>query len=75
MKLHHQQSLIEAIRLHPFRTHSRKTEAVVHCSRLQCFEKKAAECRQSLTFTGEEEVEEEEEGGGGDTMHHASSKK
>lgn len=35
--------------------------------------KEAAECRQSLTFTGEEEGREG--GGGGDTMHHASSKR
>lgn len=41
-----------------------------YCNALR---KRAAECRQSLTFTREEE--EEGVGGGGDTMHHASSKK
>lgn len=74
MMPHHSQRVIKAVRLHPSCTHSRTMETIVHCSRLQCSEKKAAECRQSLTFTGEEE-EEEEEGGGGDTMHHTSSKK
>lgn len=72
MMLHHSQRVIKAVRLHPSCTHSGTMETIVHCSRLQCSEKKAAECRQSLTFTGEEE---EEEGGGGDTMHHTSSKK
>jgi len=41
-------------------TLSRTVEAMVHCSRLKCSGNQAAECRQSLTFTGEEEEGEEE---------------